>query len=350
MTLHARRAHAGDREAARPPRRTASPAERDAFGLGQRPPRPALDPWAHQGVLVEPEVAASGQIVDVATVFLTGRECPWRCAMCDLWRHTTADDTPAGALPHQVRAALASVGDETGRVPPHVKLYNAGSFFDPRAVPRGDYDAIAREISACSHVIVESHPALIGPPVDAWVASLARARSAIRPPTSLEVAMGLETVHPDALEQLNKRMTADGFARAAEGLARRGVLLRAFLLVNPPFVPRGAQDEWLARSVDFAFDCGASVVSLIPTRPGNGAMDRLAEVGTFVPPTLNDVERSFEAALARAAGRVFVDVWDLERCARCSTCLPARRERLREMNLRQAALPHVNCAHCGHAA
>ena len=25
----------------------------------------------------------------MATVLLTGRECPWRCAMCDLWTYTT---------------------------------------------------------------------------------------------------------------------------------------------------------------------------------------------------------------------------------------------------------------------
>ena len=35
------------------------------------------------------------------------------------------------------------------------------------------------------------------------------------------------------------------------------------------------------RSLDFAFDCGASAVSLIPTRSGNGAMEALAEKGDF---------------------------------------------------------------------
>ena len=72
----------------------ATAAERDRFVLAQRPPRRRHDPWRHQGVLVEPERAADGRIVRVATIFLTGRECPWRCVMCDLWQHTIEEDTP----------------------------------------------------------------------------------------------------------------------------------------------------------------------------------------------------------------------------------------------------------------
>ena len=47
-----------------------------------------------------------------------------------------------------------------------MKLYNAGSFFDPRAVPDADYDAVAEALAGSARVIVESHPALVGPRVD----------------------------------------------------------------------------------------------------------------------------------------------------------------------------------------
>jgi hypothetical protein len=63
----------------------AVPAERDRFVLDRRPPRVVRDPWKAQGLVVEDERTAEGRAARSATVFLTGRECPWRCVMCDLW-------------------------------------------------------------------------------------------------------------------------------------------------------------------------------------------------------------------------------------------------------------------------
>jgi uncharacterized Fe-S cluster-containing MiaB family protein len=160
--------------------------------------------------------------------------------------------------------------------------------------------------------------------------------------------MGLETAHPNALEQLHKRMTLDEFAHAAEALKDRGVALRVFLLISPPFVPAEEQDEWLLRSICVAFASGAGAVSLIPTRTGNGAMEALGAQGLFVAPTIDDIERGFASALARHGddGRIFVDLWDLERFSRCSRCLESRRARLHTMNIEQRIAPRVSCLHC----
>ena len=277
----------------------------------------------------------------MATVLLTGRECPWRCAMCDLWRYTTVGDTPLGAIPAQVAAARTAARD--GPVPViGMKLYNAGSFFDPRAVPEADYDDVAERLAGLSRVIVESHPALVGPPVDRLLAALDSHRGPGEQSAQLEVAMGLETAHPGALDRLNKRFTLERFHEAARALHDRGVALRVFLLISPPFISSREQDAWLLHSVDAAFSCGASVVSLVPTRPGNGAIDRLADAGWFSAPSLEDIERSFELALrhAQGRGRVFVDVWDLERFAHCPHCTTQRRDRLQAMNLGQVVLPN----------
>jgi radical SAM enzyme (TIGR01210 family) len=145
-------------------------------------------------------------------------------------------------------------------------------------------------------VIVESHPALVGDPVERFLDSLSGRR--------LEVAMGLETVHPSALDALNKKMTTDDFARAARALDRFGVSLRVFLLIAPPFVPGDEQDDWLLASVKFAEQCGASVISLIPTRGGNGTMEALTAQGLFQAPTQADVERSFALVQSRREPRV----------------------------------------------
>jgi radical SAM enzyme (TIGR01210 family) len=312
--------------------------------LGRRTARPVHDPWRYQDVVLEDERTAGGTVARTATVFLTGRECPWRCVMCDLWRFTTEADTPRGAIPAQIEAARRSFASDSVT---HLKLYNADSFFDPRAVPEDDYDDIAAALTGLEQVIVESHPTLIGPRMDRFLDALDRHRGPEAAP-SLEVAMGLETAHPVALERLHKRMTVDDFSAAAARLAGRGVSLRVFLLIFPPFVPNGEQDRWLRHSLDVAYFSGASVVSLVPTRPGNGALEALAEQGLFRPPRLADVERSTQVAHVHAAGcgRLFVDLWDLDRFADCTHCYSARRARLHTMNLEQRILPLPYCGQC----
>jgi radical SAM enzyme (TIGR01210 family) len=328
----------------------ATAAARDRLVLERRGPRPAHDPWRHQGVVVEDERSADGHPIRMATAFLTGRECPWRCTMCDLWRYTTVEDTPRGAIPQQIAAARAEA--EAGHAPIEgMKLYNAGSFFDPRAVPEVDYEAIAVALAGLPHIVVESHPALVRDRrgrVDRWLDALAANREPAGRHATLEVAIGLETVHPDALNRLNKRFTVDGFRRAAAALLDRGIAVRVFLLLSPPFVPEREQDDWLQRSLDVSFASGATVVSLVPTRAGNGAMDELSTLGLFRAPRLADIERSIELALIHAGGRgrVFVDLWDLERFAACGQCLASRRQRLHVLNLEQQIAPRLQCQAC----
>lgn len=324
---------------------------RDRFVLDRRAPRPHHDAWRYQGIIVEDERTAEGRIARAATVLLTGRECPWRCVMCDLWRYTIAEDTPRGAIPAQLRAARDELGGRPDDIT-QLKLYNAGSFFDPRAVPEDDYDGVAAELAGLARVVVESHPALVGCRVERFLEALNRHCASGAATVQLEVAMGLETVHREALDRLNKRMTVEEFALAAERLRGQGASLRAFLLISPPFVPPAEQDDWLLQSIDVAFSCGASVVSLIPTRSGNGALDALAAEGAFRAPQLEDIERSIELALAGrpGRGRIFVDLWDLQRFSRCPRCFEARRARLHAVNLEQRVLSGPSCTACGFGA
>jgi radical SAM enzyme (TIGR01210 family) len=255
--------------------------------------------------------------------------------MCDLWQYTTTADTPAGAVPSQIAAARAALRNEPAPVTA-MKLYNAGSFFDPRAVPEDDFPAVAESVAGLDRVVVESHPALVGRGVDRFLKALDAAAIGRTPP-ALEVAIGLETAHPQALDLLNKRFTITDFARSADTLRARGVTLRVFLLIRPPFVAASEQDDWLLRSVDTAFDCGAAVVSLVPTRAGNGTVEALASRGLFAAPTLDTIEHSLRLALGHARGRglVFADLWDLDRFSPSGKCSPDVRSRLNDMNLRQ---------------
>lgn len=269
--------------------------------------------------------------------------------MCDLWQFTVPDDIPPGVIPGQLRIALATAANATPR-PRQLKLYNGGSFFDPRAIPPADYPAIAALAAGFDRVIVECHPALVGRRTLAFrdCPRLAAAKARSAPPT-LEVAMGLETAHPGVLARLNKRLTLDGFRRAADFLREHGLALRVFILVKPPFLTEPEALEWACRSLDFAFDCGATVAVLIPTRPGNGALEALAAAGQFAPPKLATLEAALDYGVGLGRGRVFADLWDLERFADCPACFAARRERLLRTNHAQKVQPRQTCEVCGGA-
>lgn len=308
-------------------------AERSKWIVNQRPPRNNVDPNRPYAFLVEEECSADGEVVSIATVFLTNKECPWRCVMCDLWRNTLTDSVAPGAIPRQIEHALK-------QLPParQIKLYNSGSFFDVQAIPSQDHASIAGLVRSFERTIVECHPALIGE-------SALRFRDLL--PHRLEVAMGLETVHPEALERLNKRMTLEQFAKAAAYLQKNEIDLRVFILVQPPFVSADESLFWAQRSLDFAFDSGATAATLIPTRGGNGAMETLAHQGEFTPPRMEVVEAAASYGIKLRRGRVFVDLWDIRNAPnQCPSCTPARVARLHEMNLHQQVLDPITCASC----
>jgi radical SAM enzyme (TIGR01210 family) len=311
-------------------------AARDRWIVQQRPNRSAVDAARPYACLIEEERSSTGEIVPMATVFLTNRECPWRCLMCDLWKNTLTESVPVGAIPKQIDYALSELAG-TESTPRQIKLYNSGSFFDPRAIPPEDYPAIVERIKRFERVIVECHPSLVNDRILQFRDRLG---------THLEIAMGLETVHPEVLPRLNKRMTMEQFAAAAHFLKTHGISLRAFVLVKPPFLDDSEALLWAKRSVDFAFDCSATVVSLIPTRPGNGALEVLAAANEFTPPRLETLEAAVEYGIGLGRGRVFGDLWDLEQFSKCPACLSERHRRLTRMNHRQVVEQAVPCSRC----
>jgi radical SAM enzyme (TIGR01210 family) len=303
--------------------------------LDARPPKAKLDPRRVYASLVEQECSASVVPEPVATLFLTNSECRFRCLMCDLWKHTLDAPTPPGAIPEQIAHALA-------RLPParHIKLYNSGNFFDSRSVPAEDYPAIAALVAGFETVIVENHPRLCGPNVDLF-------RRLLAPQQTLEVALGLETVHPEALAALQKHFTVADYAAATRRLVSTGIAVRSFILLRPPLLDESAGIDWALRSLAFAFECGSRVAAVIPTRAGNGIMEQGIEEGWFAPPRLRSLERVIDQSLAWGRGRVLADLWDLERFSDCAVCFPARRARLERANLAQRSGVEVRCDACG---
>ncbi len=301
--------------------------------LSNRGSKNPVDPLKPYAWLVEKERTASGMLEDTATIFLTNRECPYKCLMCDLWKNTTDETSLPGTIPDQIEWALNQMPYAK-----HLKLYNSGSFFDRKAIPVSDYRKIADIVSHFETVIVEAHARLIGK-------SCVEFKKLLRP--ELQVALGLETVHLDVLQKLNKQMSLDNFSDAVTFLKQNEILTRAFILLRPPFLSEEEGIYWAERSIDFAFDSGVECCIVIPVRSGNGAMDRLKEMNLFAPPNIQSLETVLEYGIQLKRGRVFGDVWDLGLFSNCNKCLDQRIKRITEMNFLQEVFAkfECNCAH-----
>ena len=301
-----------------------------------RPPKRAVDPTRAHGSLLEEERRPGGRIERALTVFLAGAECPFTCSFCDLWQWTLDGPTPPGALVAQLERVLASM---EGPMPQRLKLYTASNFFDPRAVPRGDFAALARLAAPFEAVTVESHARTIGAAALDFAEMLGDGRS-------LEVAVGLETIHPRAMAQLNKRLDLDRFDASARLLADAGIDLRVFVLLGAPHVPADESVEWTVRTVAHAVACDAAVTSIIPVRGGNGEMERLRALGEFTPPTLAQLEQALDSSLSLGETVVAADLWDVDKLPACEACRARRTERMGRINLTGRAESRIACDVC----
>ena len=72
----------------------------------------------------------------------------------------------------------------------------------------------------------------------------------------------------------------------------------------------------------------------------------LAEQGEFSPPKLATLEEATAYGVGLRHGRVFADLWDLEKFSNCPVCFATRKGRLERMNFTQTIEPPVVCSRC----
>jgi archaeosine synthase beta-subunit len=301
----------------------------DKWIVSMRGNKNPVDPQKAYGWVVEKERTISGLIEDTGTIFLTNRECPFHCLMCDLWKNTTDETVPAGSIPAQIEQVLTQMPNIK-----HLKLYNSGSFFDSRAIPEKDYNKIASILKDFETVIIESHPKLINKKTLEF-------RDMLKP--ELQIALGLETVNKEILHKLNKLMTRDDFNNSVRFLTEHQINTRAFILLKPPFLSESEGIFWAERSIDFAISSGVECCTIIPVRAGNGAMDYLMSKGDFSLPDIHSLEKVLEYGIGLNAGRVFADTWDLGLFSSCKKCTDKRTDRLIKMNLSQQLETIIEC-------
>ncbi len=301
----------------------------DQWILSKRGRKNQVDPYKPYAYFIEKERTVTGTIEDVTIILLTNSECPFHCLMCDLWKNTGNEPTPEAAIPAQIEFALSKLPQTK-----YLKLYNSGSFFDKRAIPVKDYKKIALLINHFKTVLVESHPHFINKNCLSF-------KNLIKP--VLQVAIGLETVHTEVLKNLNKRMSLNDFSRSVDFLNSNEIPSRAFILLRPPFLSEQEGVLWAKKSIDYAFRVGITSCTVIPVRPGNGAMDDLAANNYFSQPTIKSLEDVIEYGIKLNKGPVYADLWDIDRFSSCNKCISKRKNRLSHMNLHQQIPVQVNC-------
>jgi radical SAM enzyme (TIGR01210 family) len=266
----------------------------------------------------ETEIFPDGRPREIGTVYLRNGECPLACLYCALYEQTDDRPSTGAEIAEQIGSARSKTTGIAG-----LKLYNASSLFEPNSIRQNPEDlaAIAHAVRDLDLVVVEARSENAHRALD--FAPFLSGR--------LEVAIGLEVADDGLLALLNKPTTVGRFRQAARSLREAGILLRAFCLVQPPFVSRGDARRIALETVDLAAAEGARVVSLLPVLAAHEPMERLRRAGFFAETALEDF---FDIVLA-CVGRgpvVVAETQGLERLPGCPNCRAKRVSQLVALN------------------
>lgn len=169
--------------------------------------------------------------VSAGAVVLPAGECAWAarkgCYMCG-YSEMERRSSPSSII-HTLSQALRELGEVE-----YLKIFNSGSFFDESQIPARTRLRIYRMLSSKGfrRVQVESRPEFITPEV------LEEAVSELD--AELEVGIGLESASDYVREVfVNKGFSLEDFREAVERCRAAGVLVKAYLLIKPPFMSEG---------------------------------------------------------------------------------------------------------------
>lgn len=278
------------------------------------------------------EIFPDGTPRAIGTAYLENGACPLACVYCALYRQAGTEPVSGAGIAAQIRSARRRLGAVPG-----IKLYNGSSLFEPRSIRQGEDDlaAIAEEVSDLDLVVVE-----------------ARSEQARRAPGfarrlrgRLEVAIGLEVADDSLLEALGKPTTVRRFREAARALRAEGILLRAFVLVQPPFVAAAEAGRLARATFDLAVECGARVVSLLPVVSEHPPMEKLRAAGSFTEISREAYFRIVAECAGRGEAVVLAQTEVLDRLPSCPDCAVERSSALSALNA-TGKLPPVECRRC----
>ncbi|MGH3830313.1 MAG: radical SAM protein [Pseudonocardiaceae bacterium] len=224
------------------------------------------------------------------------------CTMCPFTNENNygiAGGASRASLLEQVRGTLVRTeGEPAYEV---LSLYNDGSFFAPREIPRDVQVKIARLVAAAGvrRLVVESLPQFVAEVV---LAPFVEALGGVR----LEIGIGLQSADDLVRETLvNTRISRTSFERALTVMAGLGIDPKVYLMVKPPFLTDGEAVIDVVESVDYLTGLGVTGVTLCPTRVSRNTVAwELWQAGLYTPPNLWTVVEAIRRVHERLAVRV----------------------------------------------
>jgi archaeosine synthase beta-subunit len=240
------------------------------------------------------EDIVDGQKVRALVVILRTIGCWWSrkkgCLMCGYNQAASESGIGEEQLLRQLEVAKSKFqGEEM------VKIYTSGSFLDEREVPLGARHRILEEFSSCKRILFESRPEFV---TEEGLSGL--------PTEKIEIALGLESSSDLVLRKcINKGFGVSDYQRAANLIKSKGMRVRTYLLLKPPYLTEGQAMRDTLASIDFSSELSDSI-SVNPLNVQRETMvESLFRRGDYRPPWLWTLVEVLKEARSKTDIRVF---------------------------------------------
>ncbi len=232
--------------------------------------------WKETEYLKGEQVPAGAVILPAGTCHWAARAGCYMCGYSGMEKRSPALTGSGGAIKILERAL-----DELGEVE-YLKIFNSGSFFDERQISAETRREIYELVSSRGvlRLQVESRPEFVTSEKLEEASELLAAE--------LEVGIGLESASDYVREVfINKGFSFADFSEAVERCRRRGVRVKAYILVKPPFMSEAEAVEDAVESGLAAARAGATRLSYNPVCIHRGTLvERMFLRGEYSPPWL----------------------------------------------------------------
>ncbi len=235
-----------------------------------------------------------GRKVRALVVILRTVGCWWSrkrgCLMCGYNQAASEIGIGEEQLFRQLEAAKSKFqGEEM------VKIYTSGSFLDEREIPLTVRSRAMEDFSSCKRILFESRPEFVTEEILAGL-----------PTDRIEIALGLESADDLVLRKcINKGFSVSDYERAAELIRSKGMKVRTYLLLKPPYLTERQAMRDTLESVLYASKHSDSI-SVNPVNVQRDTLvDSLFRRGDYRPPWLWTLVEVMREGRSRADVRTF---------------------------------------------